>query len=159
MRFWYPFLPLSNSWVDAPSYCNWNIPYISSNIYQNVYFSFLLCCPWIFCPYGLYRLAQTPFLRTASYFAKISWCNCQGGVVSGGGSWGIGCPHWWSNSASKLLDFHVGCRDDSQKCRKGSDLWRPHVQLSVMSPLVQKRFECIAPVNDTPGVPCIVGSR
>ena len=146
MRCQRPFLPLGNSWMDVPSYCNWNIPYLSSTICRNIYCPFLLCCPCLFRLCGLYRLAQTPFLRTASSFSQLCCCTFRLGAGYVGGSWVIGCPRFWSHSASPFLDFHVGCLSAPGNRRKVSSLWRPCVRITVLHLSVQRSFECIAPV-------------
>ena len=145
--------------MDVPSYLNLNIPYIYSTLCWKVYLTFCLCCSRLFRLCGLYRLAQTPFLWTASSFSQLSCCICWGGARSVGGSWGISCPRWWSHSASPLLDFHFGHRSASGKRRKGSDLRLSHVQVAVMPPSVQRKFERIDPVPHNPEVPCVVRSR
>ena len=159
MRRWRPFLPLGTSWTDVPSSCNWNINYLSSSLCWKVYCTFHLRCPCLFRLHDLYCLARMPLLQTELSFAQLSCCTCQGGTESVGCSWGISCPQWWIQYASLLSDFHVGCHSSSGKRRKGSTLWRPHMWLAVLPTSVQRRFECIAPVPHTPGLPCVVRSR
>ena len=159
MRRQRPFLHPGKLLMDVPFYWNWSIPYISITLCWKVFFHFWLCCLWLFRDCGLYRLARMTFLRTASSFAQLSFCTFQGGAESVGGSWGIGCPRWWSHSASPLLDLHVGCCSVSVKRRKGIALQRPRLWLAVLPLSVQISFECIAPVPHTIEVPCVFGLR
>ena len=77
----------------CPFFCNLNIPCLSIILYQKVYCPFLLCCPFLSRLYGLYRLAQTPFLCTVSPFVQLYFCTCRGGAESVDGSLGTSC-HW-----------------------------------------------------------------
>ena len=158
MRHWCPFLPIGKSWIDAPYYCNLNIPYLSSILYRKVYCLFRLCFPFLFCLCGICHLSRTPFLWTASSFAKLSCFICWGVAGSVDGSLGIGCRWWWNHFASPLLGFRVGWRSASGKIRKGSALWSPCVQLSVMPPSMKRRFVYVAPVPYIKEVPCVVAS-